>query len=457
MKKIYFASLVFLFLGFVSSSLFAQTSSSSSGTYSGIKITPEGVVSRTTNVDVGGLDRRQYGAFQNSFNSVPADVRTYSSFRCVSLNRLEKKIQENRGVVTDDMRYLAGLTRITHVFYFAETKDIVVAGPADGWFTTARAANRFVRPPCELQDLVTALRAFPPGKEGAPVVGCSIDPTEEGNARLQEFLQVNQGVVPSRRDEAQYVAGLKKSMGMQVVRVDGIPATTHAASVLVGADYQMKLIGVGLEQWRGIQSFVDLVDITKVSKNLLFRWYFVPDYQPIVVTEDKTAMRLVGTAVKLVGENELVLVTGERQALSGQVDRATAGFTESFTKNYSTLANHAPVFAQLQNFVDMLVCAAYIQKEDFYGKADWKMEFLGDEKKYAVETYNAPTSIEPVVGRLIRKQSRFAPPIGGGIEIQAENMLDAEMIQTDKDGKVAEAMANVKIESNPTNWWWDSK
>ena len=34
---------------------------------------------------------------------------------------------------TDEMRFLAGLTRVQNIFLYPETGDIVIAGPAEGW------------------------------------------------------------------------------------------------------------------------------------------------------------------------------------------------------------------------------------------------------------------------------------------------------------------------------------
>ena len=54
------------------------------------------------------------------------------------------------------MRNLAGLLRVRYVFYYPESKDIVLAGPAEGWVPDA--SGRVVgitsgRPVLQLQDL----------------------------------------------------------------------------------------------------------------------------------------------------------------------------------------------------------------------------------------------------------------------------------------------------------------
>src|SRR6185503_10162277 len=59
-----------------------------------------------------------------------------SELRKISLNRLEAAALEKLAAgekLTDEMRYLVGLTRIKYVFFYPDTNDIVVAGPAEGW------------------------------------------------------------------------------------------------------------------------------------------------------------------------------------------------------------------------------------------------------------------------------------------------------------------------------------
>src|SRR6476659_6733253 len=63
-------------------------------------------------------------------------LTTPSKLRKISLNRLEAamadRIAKGEGIA-DEMKYLAGLTRLENVFYYPETHDIVVAGPAEGF------------------------------------------------------------------------------------------------------------------------------------------------------------------------------------------------------------------------------------------------------------------------------------------------------------------------------------
>jgi hypothetical protein len=388
------------------------------------------------------------------------DVVRFSKFRKVSLTRLEKAIQDNNGAMTDEMRYLAGLLRARYAFFYPETRDIVIAGPAEGW--VADASGRVVgintgRPVLQLQDLIVALRAFPPGRSGAEVIGCSIDPTQEGLATMQQFLR-NMGSQFQRGQERMVAVtamqGLPQALGMQRVSVKGVSPKTHFAQVLVEADYRMKLIGIGLEQPPvRMVSFLDRVDPRQVSRNALLRWYFVPDYQCVRMSEDGTAMELVGDGVKLVGEDELVGGRGERTAARRSTG-ASQAFVHSFTQRYPVLADRSPVYAELRNLIDLAVLAAYIQQQDFYGKAGWNMPLLGSEKAIPVETYPAPKLVAPAINAVMRG-SQLMTPIAGGVHIEAQMAIRPENLLPDEKASVSKLRQSVTPNLAPGQWWWD--
>ena len=183
---------------------------------------------------------------------------------------------------TEAMLYLAGLQKVKYVFYYPETGDIVLAGPAEGWATDLSGRVRGIStgsPVVELQDLVVALRAFPPAGRSSPVITCSIDPTKEGLANMQEFLR-RIGATATPNQTKFIVDGLRRSLGLQNVTISGIPADTHFAQVMVEADYRMKLIGIGLEQPPvKMVSWISKVSPGTLSRNALQRWYFVPNYE----------------------------------------------------------------------------------------------------------------------------------------------------------------------------------
>lgn len=420
----------------------------------GVLVDADGVLRKQIVPDPGGrLAKERITAAKASLNP---DITTFSKLRMISLNRLEAALEARQGVPSEEMRRLAGLLRIRYVFYYPESKDIVIAGPAEGWYTDA--SGRIVgmtsgRPTIELQDLVVALRAFPPGGKETDLIGCSIDPTQEGLAAMQRFLHKIGG--RATPDQTPYIVqGLRNCMGKQVVSIDGVEPTTHFAQVLVEADYRMKLIGIGMEKPPvRLASFVDRANPKKSSANALQRWFFMPDYQCVRVSENGLAMELVGDGVKLVGENEAVSSSGQRRQASRE-NHASKAFVAEFTRKYSELADRSPVFAQLRNLIDMSVAAAFIQKEDYYGQADWKLGFLGDEKKFSVETYNAPKLVDTAVTAKWKGRTLMTP-VGGGVQIEASRALDEENLLEDKKNAVGNLHNKIKIKLADGQWWWD--
>jgi len=424
----------------------------------GVAVDANGVLQRLTVNDPTGQLAQQ--RIQESLARLDSEITQRSPLRKVSLTRLARLIKQaiDEGHGPDEaMKHLAGLTRIKYVFYYPETQDIVLAGPAEGWAESP--AGRVLgihtgQPVLELQDLIVALRAFPPGEKSNPMVYCSIDATPEGLQRMQQFLsQVGRQIQPG--DERFIVEGLRESLGLQMITLGGISSKTHFAQVMVEADYRMKLIGIGLEPAPArIRSYLSLASFASIARNAMCRWWFVPDYQRIKMSADENAAEFIGNGVKLVGEDELVTRDGSR-VQSGTQNRASRRFTQSFTKKYAQVAANAPVYGQLRNCVDMLVAAAFMQQHDLYGKADWDLSVLGNESIYPIENYNAPQQVASAVNSMW-KGRHLATPVGGGVQIQAKQALSADNLIADENGELASARTAVDLSDLPADkWWWD--
>jgi hypothetical protein len=434
------------------------------GPTSGVAVDADGVLRRVTVADPTGELSRQ--RVQEAFQRLDENVVRRSPLRKVSLTRLERvlkqRLAEGRGA-DDAMRSLAGITRLEYVFCYPESGDIVIAGPAEPWGQAPSGRMQGIetgRPVLELQDLVVALRAFPPGADNnKPFIFCSIDPTEEGLSRMHQFLHelVGRGGTPNfNPDEAQFVAnGLRDRLGMQVITVGGISPKTHFAQVMVEADYRMKLIGIGLEQPPvRLASYVERANPAQIARNALQRWYFVPEYQCVRVSEDSLAMKLEGEGVKLVGENEVVAKDGTRRA-AAKGNRASDAFVKAFTKVYPRLAQSTPVYAQLRNCIDLAVAAAFIQNQDYYGLVDWKPSVFHSEQAYAVETLNPPQQVESAVNAMW-KGNTLMTPIGGGVQMRPTEAVEPTNLLEDEKGKVEEARAAIDLSKlAPDQWWWD--
>ncbi|MBM4059072.1 MAG: DUF1598 domain-containing protein, partial [Planctomycetes bacterium] len=291
-----------------------------------------------------------------------------------------------------------------------------------------------------------------PGQPHDRLVGCSIDPKQEGLAAMQAFLRRTGRVNPTAGTD-EIVGGMKEALGTQVVSVQGVAPATHFAQVMVEADYRMKLIGIGLETPPAkMKSWIDLANAGAVAANALQRWYFVPDYKCVRIAEDDLAIELVGEGVKLCGADEVVQPDGTRLG-ADRADQASKTFTQGFTRFYPQIAARNPVYAQLRSLIDLVIAAAYLQEHDAYGRSGWAADKLRDEQTYAIETLPPPREVETAINA-VWKGNRLLTPIGGGVTVHPRLALDPVNLLVDETGAVSAARANAK-DLPATGWYWD--
>ncbi|MEQ1829826.1 MAG: DUF1598 domain-containing protein, partial [Pirellula sp.] len=383
-----------------------------------------------------------------------------SPLRKVSLNRLEKTVANliQQGLKLDDeILSLAGLGRIEYVFFMPESKDIVIAGPAEKWHRDVN--NRMVglnsgRATLRLDDLIVALRAFAPNEGATTSIGCSIDPTQEGLKRMNAYNAKFGGQLPQGMDVRLLAKGMRESLGMQTISIKGVPTNTHFAQVLVEADYRMKLIGIGLQD--PIVPMATWIERTSpgANANALQRWYFQADYSSVATNESGTAMHLQGRGVKLSGEKETVQNDGKRKRTGIVGDKASNGFTKEFTEKFDKLSEVIPVFNEMRNLFDLSVAAAFIQDRNLYEKSGWSLGIFADENKLPVNTGIGITQVESAINA-VWKESRLITPIGGGVHIAARKLIDPSATSVDKEVDSQREKISAPADLAANQWWWD--
>jgi len=426
----------------------------------GVAVDAAGVLSVKKFPDPGGrLHAKRVAAAKRA---LPANLAAWSDVRKISLRRLEAAARKRLDAgerLDETMQNLAGLQRLEYVFYFPDQRDIVVAGPAEGF--VADASGRMVgirsgRPVILFADLLTALRAFPPGGTNRPFVGCTIEPTPEGLARLKQFAGTIPRAVPQRgRSQAgsRIALGMAKALGMANVRVFGVPANTHFAQVLIEADYRMKLIGIGLER-PPVRMVTFISSLKSVRDGGLQRWWFTPNYDCVKVTKDRTAMQLVGQGVQLQSEDKVIGADGRLMNATVPPNQATELFTGAFTKKYPQIAAASPVFTQLRNMIDLAIAAAFIREQDYYGRAGWDAKLLMDT--LALPTGTVPTPKQaPCAVNSVWKGPRLFTPAGGGVSILPGEALNKRRLLPDNNGRLAEQYERATGKSTSDRWWWD--
>ena len=103
----------------------------------------------------------------------------------------------------------------------------------------------------------------------------------------------------------------------------------------------------------------------------------------------------------------------------------------------------------------MAVAAAFMQQNDYYGKAHWDMGVFADEDKFAVETCNAPLEVESAVNS-VWKNNQLMTPIGGGVEVHAHEALNTNNLLPDDGKEVEKLHGQTSLQGLAEGqWWWD--
>lgn len=393
------------------------------------------------------------------------DVRKSSELRCVSLVRLEREMArrlEANEPLEEAMLALAGLKRVKFVFAKpangGEAGDVVIAGPAGDW--QADGAGCLLSTDGEailrLDDLLTLLRQ----NHAAPgsTFGCSITPRQESLEEIQKYVARNgqQDLPPGGR--AEWLAGLRESVGQQDIEVWGMPPTTRVAKVLVEADHHMKLIGMGLRDGvPGVGSYLSTVELDAAGNpppmNVL-RWWFTLNYEPVAANAERTLFELAGPGAKVLSENELLTQRGERVHTNAS-DEPTARFAHTFTAHFAELCRKYPVYGELRSIFDLTLAVAIMRRESLLQHAAWTPTLFLSEEALPLPKYVAPKTVETVVNhRMIpAKQNRRVKHIVAGVSGGVWAASDEVLSQT----REREASVELKVPPTATQWWWDVK
>lgn len=409
----------------------------------GVSIDANGVLTKIKLDELNELKRLRQAAFM----AVPSDLKD-AGLRKISLRTLEAAIAEHRktGIpISDDIRYLAGLQRIQYVFVYPEARDIVIAGPAEGWMLNALGdiiGMTTGRPVLLLDDLLVALRSI----EGAQTTGilCSIDPTQEGLARFAALRLTNPG---SNIDPV--LSMIEKAMGPQTITVKGVPESSHFARVLVAADYRMKRIAMGFEESPIAQlpSFLQMVKTSgRGSRGMMPRWWLEPNYESILADAEGLAYEFRGASVKALTEDQVADASGQKKS-TGKTDARAQKWADLMTTHYDELSKQDPIFGQLRNCIDLAVLAALIHKESLAEKAGFSMPLLLSSE-LPVESYHAPKQVHSQASA-VAKGGAWVLSVSGGVMINpwqpvAKPVPSAEL-----------GAARDKAAAPGNHWWWN--
>jgi len=427
-------------------SLFAQTLSTRSAV-GGISVDANGLLENAEVDQLGELSRIRSRALE----PIPGNLNQATPLRKVSLRRLEeaiKKYIEDGKELPDSVKYLAGLQGIRYIFVDPERKDIVLAGPGEGW--TVDASGNVVgvttgRPVMFLDDLLVALRTA--GKTVQSGISCSIDPTPEGLTRLRAHVNKLKTI----GNPSMTAAGIEDVLGMQQISVVGVPETSRFARVLVAADYRMKRLAMNFDPppVSGLPSFLQMMKASGSGmRNMLPRWWLMPSYDPLLRDADGLAWELRGASVKAMTEEDFLAADGTRRH-TGRASGVAQKWANNMTSKYSELAIADPIFGELQNCMELAVVAALIVKEDLSQKAGSSMPLLLDPTDVDIANFPAPKQVDSKAS-VLKKGRKWIISASGGVLVDSWAIVEKVKQDNSLDKVRTKAIAD-----ESTNWWWN--
>lgn len=417
------------------------------GLVGGIFVDAEGVVSRAEFDTTGQLTQIQ----SRTIGSVPGAARQRSPLRKISLRKLEEelvRLQESELPLTVELGVLAGLQRIEYVFVDPENKDVILAGPAEGWRV---GKNGFIvgessgLPVIDLCDLVMTLRT---GRDESETgITCSMDATAEGMETYSRYM---------RRADPQFneqtLREMSEAIGNFEVTFTGVASHSHYARTLIAADLMMKRLGMKLEPSpvRRLTSYVEMLQksTSRSQRNTSPRWWLASNYEPLLRDEEGLVWKLRGPAVKAMTSEDFLNQKGETVD-TRNTNRLAQRWAEDFTENFQELSVELPIFGQLRNCMDLAVIAALLNKYELFEKAGFQPAVLTDTDKIQLAEYPVPRFTSPQISYALGRRS-WIVTLSGGIDLDGWSI--ASNTQVDDD---LQAIHQQVVDSSGNSWWWD--
>lgn len=414
----------------------------------GVMIDGSGVV-RAATID----EQKELAAvMRQELTPAEGDLGDAAELRMISLKGLQEAIRsstQSGAAIPDEVEFLAGLQRIQYVFVDQGKQDIVIAGPAEPWklhedgsvvgTVTGGATMR-------LADLMAAMQSVEKARHGG--ISCSIEPTPEGRRALQQMLKrvkLRPGQSPVALE-----ASMKEAYGPQMIQLTGVNPETRYARTLVAADFEMKRVAMGLRESPidVLPSYLEMTRNSRHGSSQNPRWWMACDYDSLSKSEDGLAWKLTGQGVKTMTEQDLIAADGTVEG-AGRADRVAQQWADTMTANFADLAREMPVFADLQNVMDMTVVATLIVQERLAEKAGLSLEALSGKDALELASYDVPKSVDPQCS-FIRGRSGWVVTASGGVDINAFEIVQGQQV----DAKVAD-VRTVAIAADADRWWWN--
>ena len=385
----------------------------------------------------------------------PANWLAPSALRCVSLGRLHDHWMAHRQLSKDPseaMVHLAGLSRVDYVVF--SDNDIVIAGPVggieshQGWVRDRKSGMAAIR----LDFLATTLAAA----RTHTSFGCTIDPTTEG---LQNAATVAAKIQSKSLPIGKAAGELAGAIGMQRIEIFGTPAGTPIGLMMVEADRHMKQLALGVHPMPRIASnYLDAIDAAIADgppNDLLLRLWFTANACQVDTDPDHNVFHISGTPVRLSGQNERALASGERGHVV--VDPRTETFVKDFNANWAEIRAAYPIYAGLQSIYQSAAIAAITQRHEnspWHDRLLDSFAALASQQAYEVPVAKQVETIAVLHRSRIGRKRHSILIASGGVAVNPVRTVSVKM-ETDPSLKSYRNIPTKRPEEIG-KWWWEN-
>jgi hypothetical protein len=356
------------------------------------------------------------------------------------MNQVEEDLRAGKKL-TDQERYMAGLTGVQFLYVDEENGDLIFEGPAeDKWQVREDGivvGEKSGEPLLHLDDFAVAWRN---AVGSSPPPSVSLEHRQDSIQRIQEFIRATpQPKTAAAR--ADYLRRMQEAWGPQDAVTGGVPTNTRFNKVMVDADWEMKRISLGLSDV-GVEKFPTYVDLAfedwrrRLKAEGLnarrpeggSRFWFYPAYKEFAHSEKLDAVEIPAEPVELLTETHFQNIAQGRQ-IAQEPSAAAKDFVEAFTTNYTAVARKNPLFAELHNLFDWVAVTRLIRLLDAPRRIGWDLGFLA--KGYTVAELNVPATMPGQVAlrhaevKVAQGTASLVFPARGGVSIDVERSIES--------------------------------
>lgn len=385
------------------------------------------------------------------------DWRSPARVRCVSIRRLMQRLAAvsigGRQIEPDDaLRFMAGLTQVEVLIVTPD--DLILAGQVHGFDEiggwTVDAETRL--PTMSLVSLAVGLTAA----RLNTAFGCTIDPSTEG---LQAAAAFGQRLVSGEVPMVAAADQLAESLGRQAITVFGTSPNHEVAHIMVEADRHMKRLALGDELMpNSVRNYLQTMAMTgdgTPPSDLLLRLWFTSKTLQLRQTEvgSNQVIQIAGTPIKLSGQNELALQTGQRGNVV--VDPATIAFVDHFNQNWFSIRSQYPVYGALESlYLSTAVAELWKRKANTVDHETLQraaMYFAAQQSKKLA----SPREVDSIAVFHRYKRGRKLHQVllaSGGVKVSANELIPMR----GETYAGLNSIAKLADQRPEDRWWWNA-